>query len=262
MAKTTSKTRKPAAAKPAASADTGSRALQLSSFTEINRMHRQALSAKRGTLVVTGATSGEGSSTFAHIMALRSADNGQRTLLIDLNMRNAGLSQAFAAERKNWRLSEREVNQPLSDLVEPIADVPNLYFMAAPRDDNSVQFLRDVQRASYFFATLEKDFDHIVVDTTPTSAVNRLNADPVMLAAAATRTVLVMMAGVTPADRIKTAARQLEDGGATLEGVLVNDYRNPSVKDDLLRFAESFQGMSPDFSAWLRSKILSSKLFS
>lgn len=258
MAKTTTKTQKPAAAAP----KTDSRALQLSSFTEINRMHRQALSAKRGTLVVTSATSGEGTSTLAHIMALRSADNGQRTLLIDLNMRNASLSQGFAAERKNWRLSEREVNQPLSDLVQAIPEVPNLYFMAAPRDDDSVQFLRDVQRASYFFATLEKEFDHIVVDTTPTSAVNRLNADPVMLAAAATRTVLVMMAGVTPADRIKTAARQLEDGGATLEGVLVNDYRNPSVKDDLLRFAESFQGMSPDFSAWLRSKIMNSKLFS
>lgn len=260
MAKTTSKTRKPTAEKVTAS-NIGSRALQLSSFTEINRMHRQALSAKRGTLVVTAATSGEGSSTFAHIMALRSADNGQRTLLIDLNMRNAGLSQAFATERKNWRLSEREVNQPLTDLVQPIDGVTNLFFMAAPRDDDSVQFLRDVQRASYFFATLEKDFDHIVVDTTPTSAVNRLNADPVMLAAAATRTVLVMMAGVTPADRIKAAARQLEDSGATLEGVLVNDYRNPSIKDDMLRFAESFQGISPDFAAWLRSKILSSKLF-
>lgn len=229
--------------------------LQPTSFTEINRIHRQALSARRGSMVVTSASSGEGVSTFAHIMALRSADNGQRTLLIDLNLRNASLSEAFNAERKIWDLPNRELNQPLNDLVMKVEGVDNLSFMAAPRDDDSVQHLRDVNRAQQFFAALENQFDQIVVDTTPVGALNRQNIDPVLLSAAATRAVVVMMAGVTPRENIKRCIRQLEEAGATIEGLLVNDYRNPSLQEELLAFADKLKRLSPPVGDWLRGKI-------
>jgi Mrp family chromosome partitioning ATPase len=230
--------------------------LQPTAFTEINRIHRQALSAKRGSLVVTAATTGEGTSTFAHIMALRSADNGQKTLLVDLNMRDTHLSSSFGFERHAWRLPERQINEPLLDLVEPVEGVANLYFMAAPRDDVSVQYLRDVTRANYFLTNLERHFDHIVIDTTPINAYNRYNVDPVLMAAAATRTVLVMLAGHTPREKVKKAREMLEDAGATIEGLLVNDYKNPSLRDEMLKFAGSLERLSPDFSSWLRKKIL------
>lgn len=229
--------------------------LQPTSFTEINRIHRQALSARRGSMVVTSASSGEGVSTFAHIMALRSADNGQRTLLIDLNLRNGNLSDAFDAERKIWDLPNRELNQPLNDLISKVDGVDNLSFMAAPRDDASVQHLRDVNRAQQFFAALESQYDQIVVDTTPVGALNRQNIDPVLLSAAATRAVVVMLAGVTPRENIKRCIRQLEEAGATIEGLLVNDYRNPSLQEELLAFADKVKRFSPPVGDWLRGKI-------
>ncbi|MBI1363392.1 MAG: hypothetical protein GC134_05355 [Proteobacteria bacterium] len=230
--------------------------IQPTAFTEINRIHRQALSAKRGSLVVTAATSGEGTSTFAHIMALRSADNGQKTLLVDLNMRDTHLSTSFNAERFAWRLSERQINEPLLDLVTEVTDVPNLFFMSAPRDDMSVQYLRDVTRANYFLTNLERHFDHIVIDTTPINAYNRYNVDPVLMAAAATRTVLVMLAGSTPREKVKKAREMLEDAGATIEGLLINDFKNPSLRDEMLKFAGSLERMSPDFAVWLKKKIM------
>ena len=230
--------------------------LQPTSFTEINRIHRQALSARRGSMVVTAATNSEGVSTFAHIMALRSADNGNKTLLVDLNMRNGDLTSMFDAERKIWSLATRQLNEPLLDLVTEVEGVPNLYFMAAPRDDDSVQYLRDVQRASQFLTGLEQHFDHIVIDTTPVSALNRQNVDPVLLAAAATRTVVVFLAGVTPRDKVRRTVRILEEAGATMEGVLVNDYRNPSLKDELLRFCDGLKRLSPSMAEWLRGKVL------
>ena len=230
--------------------------LRPTSFTEINRIHRQALSARRGSLVITSASSGEGVSTFAHIMALRSADNGQRTLLIDLNLRSATLSDLFDAERRVWDLPNRELNQPLNDLIVPAKGVNNISFMAAPRDDDSVQHLRDVNRAQQFFAALESQYDQIVVDTTPVGALNRLNIDPVLLSAAASRAVVVMLAGVTPRENIKRCVRQLEEAGATVEGVLVNDYRNPSLQEELLAFADKLKRLSPKLGDWVRGKIM------
>ena len=229
--------------------------LRPTSFTEINRIHRQTLSSRNGSLVVTSATMGEGVSTFSHIMALRSADNGQRTLLIDLNLRNSQLSANFNAERKLWDLPKRDKDDPLNDLITPVDNVPNLDFMAAPRDDESVQFLRDVQRAHRFFTILEKQYDQIVVDTTPVGVLNRLNADPVLLAAAATHCAVVLLAGVTPRKLIIDCVHQLEEAGATLGGVLINDYRNPSLKEELLAFTDKLKRFSPTFADWLRQKI-------
>lgn len=236
--------------------------LQPTSFTEINRIHRQALSARRGSLVITSALGGEGVSTFAHIMALRSADNGQRTLLVDLNLRNGSLSESFNADRKIWGLAGRELNEPLTDLIEPVEGVPNLSFMAAPRDDESVQFLRDVQRAKYFLTNLEHQFDQVVIDTTPVGALNRQNIDPVLLSAAASRAVVVFMAGVTPKDKIHRCVRQLEEAGATIEGLLVNDYRNPTLQEELLKFADSLKRLSPGLGDWMRQKVLRSTFLS
>ncbi|MBA44848.1 MAG: hypothetical protein CMF62_12730 [Magnetococcales bacterium] len=236
--------------------------LQPTSFTEINRIHRQALSARRGSLVITSALGGEGVSTFAHMMALRSADNGQRTLLVDLNLRNGGLSEAFNAERKIWGLAGRELNEPLTDLIEPVEGVQNLSFMAAPRDDESVQFLRDVQRSKYFLTNLEHQFDQVVIDTTPVGALNRQNIDPVLLSAAASRAVVVFMAGVTPKDKIHRCVRQLEEAGATIEGLLVNDYRNPTLQEELLKFSDGVKRLSPAVGDWLRQKVLKSTFLS
>ncbi len=249
MAKKTSKTTK-------------STQLQPTSFTEINRIHRQALSARHGSLVITSALGGEGVSTFAHIMALRSADNGQRTLLIDLNLRNANLSDSFHAERKIWGLADRKQGSSLADLIQPAASVPNLSFMAAPRDDESVQFLRDVQRAKLFLSNLESQFDQIIIDTTPVGALNRQNIDPVLLSAAASRAVVVFMAGVTPQDKIKRCIRLLEEAGTAIEGLLVNDYRNPSLQEELLKFADGIKRINPAFADWMRQKIQKSSFLS
>ncbi len=59
-----------------------SKALQPTSFTEINRIHRHALAkAKKGSLILTSSSAGEGVTTLAHTMAVRNADNGDVALL-------------------------------------------------------------------------------------------------------------------------------------------------------------------------------------
>ena len=229
--------------------------VELTTYTEVNRIYRQTLSQMRGTLVITSTFPGEGASTLAHVLALRSADSGQKTLLIDLNMRSAGITSAFGVERHKWNLAKRKTNEPLTDVIDPVEKVPNLHVLAAPHDDESVQFLRDVHAASQLFANLEHHYDHIVVDTTPLQAVNRYNADPLMLAAAATRTVLVLLAGQTAKDKVQNSVRAIEDAGANLEGILVNDARNPTLKEQLLRFAGDLEKLSSSLGKWLKTKI-------
>ena len=236
--------------------------LQPTSYTEINRIHRSTLASAEGALVVTCSRNGEGTSLLAYTLALRAAESGKRTLLVDLNMRNTNLSAELNLPRKEWKLAERAPNDSFIDLVETAENMPTLSFLAAPRDQDSVVFLKDLTHAEQFFQTLKQYFDHIIVDTTPVGVTNRANADSVILAAAADRTVLMLMAAVTPRERVRRALRQLQEGGANVEGVVVNDSKNPSLKEDMLKFARGFKRLSPGFSSWLTQKINNSDALS
>ncbi len=248
-AKKTSTTKTPKNAKPAG------RSLQPSTYTEVGRLHRSALSGGRGSVVITAARNGEGVSLLCHIMALRAAESGQKTLLVDLNMKNTFLSESLGMPRGIWGLAEWREGESLAGVVQPVPGVENLFLLSAPRDEDSVRFLRDVGRASAFFRTLEQEFDQVIVDTTPIGQLNRLNADPALLAAAATRTLLVVMAGVTPRSQVKKALRLLNDTGAQVDGIILNDRKNPSIHDEMLGLVNRLSPMAPGFATWLKFKI-------
>lgn len=233
----------------------GTTTLQPTSFTEVSRIHRGALSTLKGSMVVTSTTGGEGTTLLSHLMAQRSAEGGRKTLLIDLNMRNTDLSNALSPDRTAWNLGGRNFTEGFGDLIHPIKGCANLFFMPAPLDSASVQFLKDMQHAGAFFEALEKQFDHIVVDTTPVGSLNRYNIDTVTLSAAARRSVLVMMANRTPKEKVYKTIKQLRESGANVEGMVVNDIENPNLRSQLYALADFFKPLSPGFTQWIRQKI-------
>lgn len=226
------------------------------SYMEINRVHQATLAKQEGTVVVTAPTGGCGTTLVCHLVALRAAENGRKTLLIDLNLKDAALSVNLQHERLEWRLTERGPDDLLNDLYQAVQGVENLYFMAAPRDEASVAFLKDPRRAALFFACLERQFNHVVVDTTSIAQLNRYNIDPVVLAAAAKKTVLVVMTGRTRIKALERAAELLKQAEANLLGVIMNDRFAPSKRDALLQFIDPLRRLSPGLYGWLRYKIL------
>tara|TARA_R110000868_G_scaffold218576_2_gene469368 strand:+ start:291293 stop:292090 length:798 start_codon:yes stop_codon:yes gene_type:complete len=234
----------------------GTQTIHPTSFAEVSRIHRGALSTLKGSMVVTSAQEGEGVTLLAHLMAQRSAESGKRTLLIDLNMRNTKLSHDLSPEHMAWNLPGRDFSKGFGDLIHTVKNVEGLFFLPAPLDSMSIQYLKDIQHASAFFDALEKKFDHIIVDTTPVSALNRYNIDPVILSAAARRSLLVMMAKRTSRIKIMQAIKQLREAGANIEGIVVNDKENPSLKTQLFKMADFFKSVAPGFTAWMRQNII------
>lgn len=233
----------------------GTTTIQPTSFTEVSRIHRGALANLKGSMVITSSSNGEGATLLSHLMAQRSAEAGRKTLLIDLNMRNTELSNELSPDRTAWNLGGRNFAEGFGDLIYPVPGDDKLFFMPAPLDSASVQFLKDMQHASAFFEALEKQFDHVVVDTTPVGSLNRYNIDPIALSAAARRSVFVMMANRTPKDKIHKSIKHLRESGANVEGIVVNDYENPSLRGQLNAFADLFKPLSPSFTQWVRGKI-------
>ena len=235
-------------------------AIKVTSYTELSRLHRAVVGEFRGTLLLTASQDSEGTTLVAHLLALKSAENGMRTLLIDLNLRDTTLSKELGLERKQWDLSLKRPEQSMKFFTEPAKSQSNLSYLAAPTDEASVAHLRDVDNARTFFSTLGQDFDQIIVDTSPISAHNRGNVDPALLAAAAGRTVLVVLANMTPRERIKRAIRILKQAGAHIEGVVVNDKFNPSPRQQLLKCVDVLFSWNLGLNSFLRHKIMSARL--
>ena len=236
--------------------------IQPTAYTEINRIHRTALSAQEGTMVITCSRAGEGTSLLAYTLALRAAEAGKKALLVDLNMKNTAISHDLTLKRKDWKLHENAPAKAMKDLVEADKKNKNLFYLAAPRDQETVTWLKDLTHAEQCLDALKSEYDYVIVDSTPIGVVNRYNADPVILAAAADRTIMTLLAGVTPRERVRRALRQLREGGANVEGVVVNDRHNPSLREQMLNFADGLKGVSPGFSSWLRQKISNSEALS
>lgn len=231
--------------------------LPATSFTEVNRLHHRALlDSKKQVVVMTASTSGEGVTTLAHIMATRAADAGTKTLLVDLNLKNSGLTSLLGHRNCTWDIAGRDKHDPLVNAARPVEGVPNLHLLPAPDDLESVMYLRDSKRARSVFENLLQHFDYVLVDTTPIDAMNRQNADAVLLAAAADDTIMVLLAGSTPTRLAQKAVQQLQGAGARLSGVLVNDLRNPPLQISLMRLIDRLYWLNDDFRRWLRQKVM------
>lgn len=228
--------------------------LQATSYTEVARLQTSALGTK-GSIVLTSTALGEGCSLVAQLLAQRHAESGKKTLLVDLNLKKPDISETLTKDRLNWNLTDRPKDDKLTDLFIQVEGVSHLYVLPAPLDNTSIQFLNDRTRAEHFMRVLEEQFDYVVVDTSPLEATNRYNADPVILATAAKRCALVLLAKTTAKAKAQRSVRLLREAGARIEGVVVNDKNNPSTKEELLSGIKMLSKIAPGLADWLRYKI-------
>jgi Mrp family chromosome partitioning ATPase len=217
-------------------------------FAEIARLHRAALDGLKGTLVVTCTQPGEGTSTVASLLAARSAEEEKKTLLVDLNLRHPWLTETTGSTPQPWNLPDLARLDDVLKNVVPLS--PHLDLLPAPADRPSIRWLCETTQARFFFDAL-KNYDHVIVDTTPLTIANRRNVDPALLAAAADRTLFVLLSGITPYPKIKKALQDLQASGAQLVGVAVNDLANPSAKETILNMARLLRKVAPGLGEWL-----------
>lgn len=229
----------------------GQKVLNPADFAEVSRLHRLLTRHLHGVLLLTSSEAGEGTSTLAMLLAQRSVESGKATLLVDLNLKNGAITQAMGLAPLAWKLGERKGKDQMKDVID---EVGKLHVLPLPHDRETLEKLSQPGVAQAMFDRLTSAYEHIIVDTSPINALNRQNADPLMLAVAAARSVLVVMMNRTASARIKHSADLLLASGCNLTGTLANNHRNPSRKALLIQFAAATRVLSPSFSSWIMGK--------
>jgi succinoglycan biosynthesis transport protein ExoP len=171
-------------------------------------------------ILVTSALPREGKTTAAVNLAVTLAQLGDRTLLVDADLRKPGISRALSmSDGKYAGLSSYLAGVSSLDLVTvPHPVITNLAAIpTGPVPPNPADLLSS-QRLSEAVAVLRREYKFIVIDSPPIMAAT----DAVILSVLADGVLLVVRSGETPKDAFSRARDQLAAVKCRLLGVVLN----------------------------------------
>jgi polysaccharide biosynthesis transport protein len=186
-------------------------------------LSRAGQSAK--VLMVTSALPQEGKTTTSVNLAIVLAQRDARVLLIEGDMRRAGISEVFDFNSDIGLSTVLGGSTVAAAAIRSVPGVPRLSVLpAGPVPVNPSEMLAS-PRMRDLLTSLDSEYDYIIVDTPPVLSVT----DAVLLSKLADSTLLVIRAGVTSKAALRRVYDVLAQVDARIMGVILNaaDFTEP-----------------------------------
>jgi capsular exopolysaccharide synthesis family protein len=170
------------------------------------------------TLLVTSAKAGEGKSTTALNLAATCARAGERTLLIDIDLRRPSLGDVFEHEGPTIGLVDVLRGEQPWQRTLVRTGLPNLDFMATgDTRDTPIEILGTMELRQLLIA-VSGNYDRVILDGPAVLGM----ADCRMLGRVVDAAVLVVRSGSHGLSPVLRAKLMLEQSHVTLAGVIFN----------------------------------------
>ena len=169
-------------------------------------------------LAVVSAASGDGRSYIAANLAIVFSQLGERTLLIDADMRSPRQHKLFNLGKRAG-LSDILVGRAGSDAIVSIDALPSLSILPAGAIPPNPQELLGRQSFSKLLLSLGEDFDVMIIDTPPASNC----ADAHTVAVRTGAALIVARQNKSSMVQLGKFTHSLREFGVTLVGSVLND---------------------------------------
>lgn len=173
------------------------------------------------SLLVTSSLPAEGKTTTAVNTAISLAQTGAKVLIIDADMRRPRLHSIFEisnAQGLSTLLSSDLTESEMLDVVQ-FDDAAKLHLLpSGPVPPNPAELIGSEQM-SELLKVLEANFTHVVVDSPPIASFT----DGVLVASLVDGVILVVHSGKSSRQVIKRSRQLLQDIGAKIFGVVLNN---------------------------------------
>ena len=195
-----------------------------SSVAEAIRMIRtniefSGVDKKVQTILVTSSVPSEGKSFISSNLATAFAQNNNRVLLIDCDMRKGRLHKIFDLDNEKG-LSNLLLNKVELEFKNYIkkTSIANLYILPKGIVPPNPSELLNSPKITALLRVLKEKFDYIIMDGTP---VNGLT-DSIILTKYVDKTIIVAAAGYTKTNELDFTKKSLESVGADIAGIIIN----------------------------------------
>ncbi len=191
-------------------------------FAEALRGVRSALllspegSSKR-LLAVTSAVPGDGKTTFTTNFAVTLANAGNKTLLVDADLRRGNIHGYFEQPLEAGLSEVLQGKLSVKDAVRETG-IDNLFFMRAGERPHNPSELLIGPATKNFIRDLRSEFDYVIFDCPPLTAID----DTFSIAAFLDGLFFVVRAGKTSMRFAKLGLNTIRQRGAPILGLIVN----------------------------------------
>ncbi len=222
-------------------------------FAESLRGIRSALllspegTAKR-VLAVTSSVPGDGKTTFTTNFSVTLANSGNRTLLVDADLRRGNVHGYFEQPLEGGLAEVLEGTLPVSKAIHD-TPVKNLFFMRAGKRPSNPSELLIGPGTKDLIMELRRQFDYVIFDCPPLTAID----DTFSIAAYLDGLFFVVRAGKTSMRFAKMGINTIHQRGAPILGLIVNGVPidNPYYYYTTYYYASYYhRPLSPDENAF------------
>lgn len=173
------------------------------------------------SLLITSSLPSEGKTTTATNTAISLAQTGAKVLIIDADMRRPRLHQVFNITNGaglSTMLSSEVTEQEMLGMIQ-LDEKSKLHLLpSGPVPPNPAELIGSEQMAS-LLKKLQNNFTHVVIDSPPIASFT----DGVLIASMVDGVILVVHAGKSSRQVVKRSKQLLNDVGAKVLGVVLNN---------------------------------------
>lgn len=189
--------------------------------------------SSRGAFCVLSGGAGEGKSTTVFNLAYVCAQQGEKVLLIDADLRRPvqhtilGVSNRFGLTNVLLR------DVPVEEAIKATS-VPNLHFLPSGRLPRTSLGVLDPKRIGELISSLKSKYDIVLIDTPPLVGIS----DSSIIAKEADGAVLVVQYRKYPRDMLIKAKQMMETLGVRSIGAVLNNIN--VMRDDYYYYYHSY----------------------
>ncbi len=172
------------------------------------------------TIMVTSSTPNEGKSFVAVQLWRMLSEVGNKTLIIDCDLRNSELRNKYGLRAEDGIVGIEHYLSGQIDISEAIyeTDIENGYMMPVATNIANPTILLESAKFYDMIGLTKQHFDFVIVDTPPLGSV----ADALTVAGYCNGSLLVVQSGVTPRKLVENSVQLLERTDTPMLGIVLN----------------------------------------
>ena len=194
------------------------------------------------TITVSSAMPNVGKSTISYHLAQAYAAMGQRTLLVDTDLRRPSLHRFSGTENENGLSDYISGRAELADIIVAMPNDNNLFLVPSGSLPPDPTRILSAKRMEIFFQSIYAEFDMVICDTPPLLGF----ADSFMVARRTQGILLTTRLNQVKFSHLTSAFEEMQTANVSVIGMVANCSRQEQAAYDMYKqyYGETGQGSS------------------